>query len=70
MERILWKILEWQGSKGEEGTLEDRRSEGTEVNEDMIIIEELNDVLKQAKNRKSCGLDNLPMERGNLEESN
>ena len=28
----------------------------------MIIIEELNDVLKQAKNRKRCGLDNLPME--------
>ena len=31
-------------------------------NEDMIKIEELNKVLKQAKNRKSCGLDNLPME--------
>ena len=31
-------------------------------NEDMITIEELNEVLKQAKNRKSCGLDNLPME--------
>jgi hypothetical protein len=27
-----------------------------------ITIEELNKVLKQAKNRKSCGLDNLPME--------
>ena len=28
----------------------------------MITIEELNTVLKHAKNRKSCGLDNLPME--------
>jgi len=31
-------------------------------NGDMITIEELNKVLKHAKNRKSCGLDNLPME--------
>jgi len=31
-------------------------------NEDMITIEELNKVFKHAKNRKSCGLDNLPME--------
>ena len=30
----------------------------------MITIEELNEVLKHAKNRKSCGLDNLPMELG------
>jgi hypothetical protein len=28
----------------------------------MITIEELNEVLKHAKNRKSCGLDNLLME--------
>ena len=28
----------------------------------MITTEELNKVLKHAKNRKSCGLDNLPME--------
>jgi len=28
----------------------------------MITIEELNQVLKHAKNRKSCGLDNLSME--------
>jgi hypothetical protein len=34
----------------------------TEDNEDMIKIEELNKVLKHAKNRISCGLDNLPME--------
>ena len=34
----------------------------TDDNEDMITIEELNKVLKQAKNRKSCGLDNLLME--------
>ena len=28
----------------------------------MITIEELNEVLKYTKNRKSCGLDKLPME--------
>ena len=39
-----------------------RRSEGTDDNEDMITTEELNEVLKHAKNRKSFGLDNLPME--------
>ena len=31
-------------------------------NEDMITIEELHEVLKHAKSKKSCGLDNLPME--------
>ena len=35
----------------------------TDGNEDMITIEELNKVLKHTKNRKSCGLDNLPMEQ-------
>ena len=30
--------------------------------EDVVTIEELNEVLKHAKNRKSCGLDSLPME--------
>ena len=34
----------------------------TDDNEDMITTEELNKVLKHAKNRKSCRLDNLPME--------
>jgi len=34
----------------------------TDDNEVMITIEELNKVLKNAKNRKSCELDNLPME--------
>ena len=34
----------------------------TDDNKEMITIEELNKVLKHAKNRKSCGLDNLPME--------
>ena len=34
----------------------------TDDNKDVITIEELNEMLKQAKNRKSCGLDNLPME--------
>ena len=56
------KLWNEQGSKGEEGTEEERRSHVTEDNEDMITIEELNKVLKQAKSRKSCGLDNLPME--------
>jgi hypothetical protein len=37
-------------------------SKVTDDNEDTITIEEFNKVLKQAKNRKSCGLDNLPME--------
>jgi len=57
--RKLWNE---QDSKGEEGTEEERSSEATEDNEDKITIEELNKVLKQAKNRKSCRLDNLPME--------
>jgi len=57
--RKLWNE---QDSKGEEGTEKDRSSEVTDDNEDMITIEELNKVLKQAKNRKSCGLDNLLME--------
>ena len=57
------KLWNEQGSKGEEGTEEERRSEGTEDNEDMIKIEELNEVVKHTKNRKSYGLDNLPMER-------
>jgi len=37
-----------------------RKSEGKDHNGGMII-EELNEVLKHAKKRKSCGLDNLPM---------
>ena len=41
-------------SKGEEGTEEERRSEVTDDNEDRITVEELNKVLKHAKNRKSC----------------
>ena len=32
-----------------EGTGEERRSEGTDDNEDMITIEELNEVIKHAK---------------------
>jgi putative membrane protein/RND superfamily putative drug exporter len=56
------KLGNEQGSKGEEGTEEDRRSEVTDDNEDMITIEELNKVFKHAKSRKSCGLDNLQME--------
>jgi hypothetical protein len=56
------KLWNEQGSKGEEGIEEERRSEGTDDNEDMITIEELNEVLKQTKNRKGFGLDSLPME--------
>jgi len=52
------KLWNEQGSKGEEGTEEERRSEWAEDDEDMIRIEELNEILKHAKNRKSCGLDN------------
>ena len=37
---------------GEEGTEEERRSEGTDDNEDMITTEELNEVLKHAKTEK------------------
>jgi len=44
--RKLWNE---QGSKGEEGIEEEMRSEGTDDNEDMITIEELNEVLKHAK---------------------
>ena len=40
------KLWNEQGNKGEEGIEEERRSEGTENNENMIIIEELNEVLK------------------------
>ena len=50
------KLWNEQDSKGEEGIEDVKRSEGTDDNEDMITIEELNEVLKRAKNRKSCGL--------------
>ena len=53
-EEYYGKLWNEQGSKGEEESEEERRSEGTDDNEDMITIEELNKVLKQAKNRKSC----------------
>ena len=56
------KLWNEQDSKGEEGTKEERRSEGTDDNRDIMTMEELNEVLKHAKNRKRCGLDNLPME--------
>jgi len=56
------KLWNKQGNGGEKGTEEERISDVTDDNEDMIIIEELNKALKQAKDRKSCGLDNLLME--------
>jgi len=51
-----------QGSKGEEGTEEAMRSEGTEDNEYMITIEELNEVHKHAKNRKIIDKNHVPQE--------
>jgi len=38
-----------QGSKGEEGTEEERRSEATDGNEDVTKTEELNKLLKHTK---------------------
>ena len=54
MERILWKTLNEQGSKGEDGTEEERRSEVTDNNEEVITIEVLNKVrvLKHAKEQE------------------
>ena len=46
------KLWNERGSKGEEGTEEERRSEGTEDNENLITIEELNEVLKHAKKQE------------------
>jgi len=46
------KLWNEQGSKGEEWREEERRSEGTDDNEDMITIEELNEVLIHAKTGK------------------
>ena len=46
------KLWNEQGSKGEEGTEEEGRSEVTDDNEDMIKIEELNKVLKRAKKQE------------------
>ena len=51
MEKYYGKLWNEQCSKGEEGTVEER-SEGTDDNEDMITIEELNEVLKHAKQEK------------------
>jgi hypothetical protein len=45
------KFWNGQGSKGEEGT-EEERSEGTDDSKDMITTEELNDVLKHAKQKQ------------------
>ena len=46
------KLWNEQDNNGEEGTEEERRSEVTDDNEDMITIEELNRVLKHAKTGK------------------
>ena len=46
------KLWNEQGSKGEEGIQEERRSEGTDDKENMITIEELNEVLKHAKKQE------------------
>ena len=46
------KLWNEQGNKGEEGTEEERRSEVTDDNVDMIKMEELNSVLKHAKKQE------------------
>ena len=51
------KLWNQQDSKGEEGTEEERSSEVTDDTEDMITIEELNKVLKQAKMVTTCTED-------------
>jgi hypothetical protein len=43
------KLCNEQGSKGEEGTEEERRSKRAEDDEDMITIEELNEILQHEK---------------------
>ena len=48
------KLWNEQGSKGEEESEVERRSEGTDDNEDMITIEELNKVLKEEKTGKAA----------------
>ena len=46
------KLWNEQGNNGEEGMEEERRSEVTDGNKDMITIEELNNVLKTCKKQE------------------
>ena len=46
------KLWNEQDNKGEEGIEEERRSEGTDDNEDMITIEELNEIFNVQKTGK------------------
>ena len=50
------KLWNKQGSKGEEGIEEERRSDGADDNEVMITIE-LNEVLKHAKKKTGKVVD-------------
>jgi hypothetical protein len=56
------KLWNEQGNNGEEGTEKEIRKEMKRENTNSITMEELDKALKHAKNSKSPGLDNLPME--------
>src|SRR5215470_7191404 len=49
-------------AKREEGIGKELRNERINENAEVVKMEELNKALKHPKNRKSPGLDNLPME--------
>jgi hypothetical protein len=56
---LLWNE---QGNNGEEGTEKEIRNEMINGNTNSITMEELDKALNYAKDRKSPGVDNLPME--------
>jgi hypothetical protein len=56
------KLWNEQGKNGEERTEKEMRKEMIHGNKNSITMEELDKALRKAKNRKSPGLDNLPME--------
>jgi hypothetical protein len=56
------KLWNEQGNNGEEGTEKEIRNEMINGNTNSITIAELDKALKHAKNRKSPGVDSLPME--------
>ena len=62
------KLCNEKSNNSEEGTEEERRSEVTDGNEDMITIEELNRVLKHAKTGKVVDYLTYQWNCGNLEE--
>jgi hypothetical protein len=56
------KLWNEQCNNTEEGTEKKIRKEKSNENTDIITMKELDEALKHVKNRKSPGLDNLPME--------